>query len=114
MPGPRELTITATNGAFSPASVSAVISVQPINNNPPVLRFGGRNEVVYAETHGASAVLPVGALMQPLISDPDNNAIFSIHKAVVSLAGVIDGISERLNYSSMLPSGVAATGKHSF
>ena len=114
MPGPRELTITATNGAFPSASVSAVINVQPINNNPPVLRFGGRIEVVYAETHGASAVLPVGTLMQPLISDPDNNAIFFIHKAVVSLAGVVDGISERLNYSSMLPSGVAATGKHSF
>lgn len=113
MPGPRELTITATNGAFPPSSVSTIINVIPINNNPPLLSFGGTAEAVYTEAAGSATVLLIGAINQPLITDSDNNEIFFIHEATVGLVGALDGTSERLNLSmSSLLDGLNATGTY--
>uniref|UniRef100_A0A1X7V4J9 Cadherin domain-containing protein n=1 Tax=Amphimedon queenslandica TaxID=400682 RepID=A0A1X7V4J9_AMPQE len=115
LPGPRELTITATNGAFPSSSVSTIINVIPINNNPPMLSFGGNTEAVFTEAAGSATVLPVGAINQPVITDYDNNEIFFIHEATVRLVGALDGTSEKLNLSmSFLPNGSnAAVTPHS-
>ena len=102
------ITITVMDDVYAPVSLTLIVEVEILNNNAPVLSFGGHSMVVYVEGGG---VLLVGALMQPVIVDADNNNVFNMEQATVSLTGVMDGESEQLAIGDVLPIGINTTGK---
>lgn len=66
---------------------------------------------MYNETAATPTVLPIGALMQPLIIDSDNNDLFLLYGGVVRLNGALDGTNETLGLlPNSLPAGIDATG----
>ena len=102
------ITITVMDDIYSPVTVTLMVEVEILNNNAPVLSFGGHSMVVYVE---GDNVLLVGALMQPAIVDADNNGVFNMEQATVSLIGAVDGESEQLAIGDALPIGISVTGK---
>ena len=110
LPGERNITITASNGEFPPVSLQLIIEVQILNNNAPQMSFAGKTTVTYNETDESSTVLAVGSLMQPVISDADNNDVFFMNGAIVYLVNAVDKINEKLGIAGSLPTGIQGTG----
>ena len=110
LPGERNITITASDGMLPPVSLQLIIEVQILNNNAPQMSFAGKTTVTYNETDESSAVLAVGSLMQPVISDADNNDVFFMNGAIVNLVNAVDEMNEQLGIAGSLPTGIQGTG----
>lgn len=106
IPGERSIMIAVSDEKFPPTTLQLVIEVVIINNNAPELMFAGVNSVNYPEGNGT---LAVGALMQPSITDDDNNNIFLMDRAAVTLLNPIDENQESLNISRSIE-GITAQG----
>ena len=99
LPGERVITITVADGRFPSVNLDLFVEVTIINNNPPVLQFVGPADVTYTENTGSPVQLPVGSMMQPRITDLDNNNVFLMEQASVVLVNPLDGASESLSVS---------------
>lgn len=104
------LRIIVSDGIFPAVTADLIIEVVILNNNAPQISFGGKSAVTYNETVSGGVALVVGSIMQPVISDADNNDVFLLQEGVVRLIGAVDGSSERLNIAGALPAGIDATG----
>ena len=90
--------ITASDGTMED-TLTIAIDVQILNNNLPVLSFGGLSSAIFVE--GSIIPLAVGQIFQPNIFDDDNNDIFLMERATVKLEGTSDGYDEILDVDSM-------------
>lgn len=104
------LRITVSDGNFPAVTADLIIDVVIFNDNAPQISFGGKSAVTYNETVLGGVALVVGSVMQPVISDADNNDVFLLQGGVVRLIGAVDGSNERLNITGALPAGIYATG----
>ena len=109
-PGERELRITVSDGNFPAVTADLIIEVVIFNDNAPQISFGRKSAVTYNETVSGGVALVVGSIMQPVISDADNNDVFLLQGGMVRLIGAVDGSNEKLNISGALPAGINATG----
>lgn len=91
--GERLISITVSDGIFQ-STIVISIHVQILNNNPPEIAFNGSSTLTFTE--GSMAALPVGSLVQVLVTDADNNDVFLMQRASVVLHGVADGESESI------------------
>lgn len=57
LPGQREIVVTASDGVYSD-SLSLFVDVVVVNDNPPVLSFGGLDTAVFVE--GSTSPVPIG------------------------------------------------------
>ena len=57
LPGQREIRVTASDGVYT-AYISLLVNVEIVNDNPPVLVFGGADTANFTE--GVSAPVAIG------------------------------------------------------
>jgi hypothetical protein len=110
-PGVRTLMLTPMQDPLNCSTTLHInINVTIINDNQPIITFGGNSTVTYVESNKQ---LSVGLLMSPSISDADDNQVFFIQSGLVRLEGHQDGSNEMLGLSGSLPDGINATvGNH--
>lgn len=92
LPGERVITVAVSDGLFT-ASITVLVTVDIINNNPP------RLDVVLplvTFVEGSPSPLAVGAIAGVTITDGDNEDILPMMNASVSLVGTVDGDVESL------------------
>ena len=59
LPGQREIAVTASDGIFSD-SLTLLVDVVIVNDNPPILSFGGPDTALFVE--GSTSPVPIGKL----------------------------------------------------
>lgn len=133
LPGQREIIITASDGLFTD-TISLYIEVEVLNNNAPELSFEGRDTASFVE--GTTSPVPIGTMIkpllqltiepnvistylysssigmvyQPLIRDADNNNVFFMESASVSLLGATDSDEEFIGISAVNVNGLQSLG----
>ena len=88
------VTVVADDSGGNQATAEYNITVLDVNDNSPVIIFGGNNIVHYIEGMGAASI---GAVMLPIVSDADSNELFHMTEALVELVNHMDGTEEYLN-----------------
>ena len=95
--GERLVNITVSDGVFESSAVIA-IDVVALNNHPPEITFSGTSNITFTE--GETEAISLGSLLAPVITDPDNNALFLMQSAMVQLLHATDGEFEELNFDA--------------
>ena len=95
--GERLVNITVSDGVFESSAVIP-IDVVALNNHPPQITFSGTSNITFTE--GETEAITLGSLLAPVVSDPDNNALFFMQSAAVQLLHATDGEFEELNFDT--------------
>ena len=88
------VTVVAEDFGGNKATAEYIITVLDVNDNSPVIVFGGNNIVHYNEGMGEAGI---GSVMLPIVSDADSNELFHMTEALVELVNHMDGEEEYLN-----------------
>ena len=99
------MSITASDGTYE-ASITITVDVQILNDNPPVITLA-RSTAVFVENASSSFPLAIGAIFQPDITDADNNAVFLMESASVTLFDAVDGSLEGIEVPQATRDGLA-------
>ncbi len=103
----RMITIVPMDTTENCMAVNIVISIVPVNDNPPVITLANSLPLTYLEN---SAPLPFAQRAGLTISDLDHNGLFPLVSATVRVQGIRDLANERIQFnSSLVPADVTPT-----
>ena len=99
------MTISASDGTYE-ASATITVDVQILNNNPPVIALM-RSTAVFVENSNSTLPLTIGSIFQPDITDADNNTVFLMESATITLSDAVDGSLEGIEVPQATQDGLA-------
>ena len=110
IPGER-LIIIAVSDEISQSSATIAVDVHPINNYPPEIAFTGGTNIVFTE--GETSPIMLGAILAPVVTDPDNTTLFLMQSAVIELLNALDESDEILDIDTeaVRTLGISISGK---
>lgn len=108
--------------------LTLLVDVEILNDSPPQLSLAGRLTANFVENATSPApigtihltcktrvfsnceIASLGMVYQPLITDADNNAVFGLESATVTLLDAPDSADESISISDLTVQGLSALG----